>query len=542
MSGGKKRRKRRFDLWTFKTKECTLTHETEDEISACVYYHSEKERRRDPMIVRYGFMPCPIVNVDGKFLPGSYRDPSSCPLGDSCPHAHSYTENWWHALRWRIEMCQRDMCHQSKESGGRIMWFCSFAHSRAEQRTFKQALKEYKKITGFRAVRQPHLRYGAAAASAYRTEALRLLREGAQQTHSNKEFVEDSDDHRMTPPVATIANICMFAKLHRQNDHSLRQVPRRLLTTAPTVISKVGKQEEKSAEKIPSLAEFERTFYQLLRLHKGGLSLQRAQSLLEQKLKVAFDAEKLRCESFGEFASRCNFVTALELPVDAQGNAVTDKRRKQHIEKRAALLYDTATARNVRSMCIAAGLSVIDRTNQLRTLRVDDETVFARGEMTPVHVTDQLTGQMSDRVMDQSVDTTISRTVEKVIDQTVDRSDQQPGSFEQIDTRGRSVSTDHNVATETEDRTAVTRHRRNSVPEFIGSPRQAFASPCGIHLLRIKCARCFDAERAVTLSPCQHSVCRNCLPLESEAAITSGAMTTLCPVCHAPVNHISGSP
>ena len=104
-----------FELLTFKTKPCKNTQKHKEK--QCIYYHSEKDKRRNLKHIFYLPEPCPKMQ--------------SChnPL---CKYSHNTVEEFYHPNKFKTKFCE----YYSKNKLSQCDYgpYCSFAHNESEIR------------------------------------------------------------------------------------------------------------------------------------------------------------------------------------------------------------------------------------------------------------------------------------------------------------------------------------------------------------------------------------------------------------------------
>ena len=105
-----------LDLETFKMNPCSLAPSHNHK--QCLYYHSEKDKRRDFVECGYGPILCEEMNNSGR-----------CTKGLSCRNAHSKAEQAYHPTKYRFKFCSYFPGAISECLYGK---FCSYAHSEQE--------------------------------------------------------------------------------------------------------------------------------------------------------------------------------------------------------------------------------------------------------------------------------------------------------------------------------------------------------------------------------------------------------------------------
>ena len=105
-----------FDLYTFKTTACKIIGP--HDYKQCNYYHSYKDRRRNPII--YASEKC------------KYYETEYCPLGENCPKSHNTSEKFYTFEKYKTRMCgiqfTRKKCNFER--------ICCFAHTEEELTIF----------------------------------------------------------------------------------------------------------------------------------------------------------------------------------------------------------------------------------------------------------------------------------------------------------------------------------------------------------------------------------------------------------------------
>ena len=107
-----------FDLLSFKTLAClnSIRHNEKQ----CLFYHSNKDRRRQLMSHRYSSELCPRS-----------EDEKECPYRDMCIRCHNRVEQFYHPEKFKSKYCSH-----FGENIGLCPYgiYCSFAHSEDEIR------------------------------------------------------------------------------------------------------------------------------------------------------------------------------------------------------------------------------------------------------------------------------------------------------------------------------------------------------------------------------------------------------------------------
>jgi len=114
----------KFDLFTFKVFKC-LNNSKHSE-KQCVYFHSNKDRRRSQNQFYYIAESCPVSQADQK-----------CTNGDYCIQSHNQVELFYHKEKFKTKFCS--YYHSSKDvsevnNDCPYGTFCSFAHYEREIR------------------------------------------------------------------------------------------------------------------------------------------------------------------------------------------------------------------------------------------------------------------------------------------------------------------------------------------------------------------------------------------------------------------------
>ena len=104
-----------FDLLTFKTKPCNNTQKHKEK--QCIYYHSDKDKRRNLKHIFYLPEPCPKINTCHN------------PL---CKFSHNTVEEFYHPNKFKTKFCE----YYSKNKISLCDYgpYCSFAHNENEIR------------------------------------------------------------------------------------------------------------------------------------------------------------------------------------------------------------------------------------------------------------------------------------------------------------------------------------------------------------------------------------------------------------------------
>jgi hypothetical protein len=110
-----------FEVNTFKTVKCNMSMKHNEK--QCLYYHSSKDRRRNPLNWNYISENC-IYSESEK----------TCPHGDNCQKSHNKVELFYHPSKFKNKFCSHfnlnpklndiETCSYGK--------YCSFAHSENE--------------------------------------------------------------------------------------------------------------------------------------------------------------------------------------------------------------------------------------------------------------------------------------------------------------------------------------------------------------------------------------------------------------------------
>jgi hypothetical protein len=87
-----------FVLDTFKTKPCKLTGYHDKE--RCLFFHDNKDHRRDPVKYKYSSTPCPVgFNKDFK-----------CRYKENCKYSHNTIEELYHTEVYQTKPCIKNPC------------------------------------------------------------------------------------------------------------------------------------------------------------------------------------------------------------------------------------------------------------------------------------------------------------------------------------------------------------------------------------------------------------------------------------------------
>lgn len=88
------------------------------DIGKCMYWHTDKDRRRNPFDILYSSTECPVELAD---------DAERCHEGDACMKCHNKLEKMFHTEVYKLVMCQMGpKCTRGV--------FCAFAHSQEDSR------------------------------------------------------------------------------------------------------------------------------------------------------------------------------------------------------------------------------------------------------------------------------------------------------------------------------------------------------------------------------------------------------------------------
>lgn len=115
-----------YVLVNYKTESCKRPARLCRQGFACPQYHNQRDRRRNPSLIKYRSTPCPNVKQGDDWL-----EPSVCENGDSCKYCHSRTEQQFHPEIYKSSKCN-DMISTGYCPRGP---FCAFAHIEAELKT-----------------------------------------------------------------------------------------------------------------------------------------------------------------------------------------------------------------------------------------------------------------------------------------------------------------------------------------------------------------------------------------------------------------------
>ena len=93
-------------MTTFKTKQCTnpACFSALARLGpSCPYWHTDKDRRRNPFAVSYVPVACEYVQSNGSKLKNTH---STCEDGDACGFTHNVFEALYHPLRYKRQPCR----------------------------------------------------------------------------------------------------------------------------------------------------------------------------------------------------------------------------------------------------------------------------------------------------------------------------------------------------------------------------------------------------------------------------------------------------
>lgn len=113
-----------IDLRSFKTQKCEDRYCT----ATCPNYHSDRDRRRDPVRYKYSENRC-------------YDEQQGypCPNGDHCNKAHSIIERMFHPALFRRELCMDWYENQNCSKRDKV---CAFAHPETPEVLFNDAWRD----------------------------------------------------------------------------------------------------------------------------------------------------------------------------------------------------------------------------------------------------------------------------------------------------------------------------------------------------------------------------------------------------------------
>ena len=97
---------------------------------SCPHFHYDNKRRRSPKLFKYSHDACQAVKPDAG---AQWKRPSSCPLGDSCPFAHTLLEAMYHPEVYKTVLCS-NFDEREPSTWRRCQWgrMCAHAHSKLE--------------------------------------------------------------------------------------------------------------------------------------------------------------------------------------------------------------------------------------------------------------------------------------------------------------------------------------------------------------------------------------------------------------------------
>ena len=93
-------------MTTFKTKQCTNSACFSSLARlgpACPYWHTEKDRRRNPFVVSYVPVACHYVQSNGSKVKNTHF---TCEDGETCGFTHNIFEALYHPLRYKKQPCR----------------------------------------------------------------------------------------------------------------------------------------------------------------------------------------------------------------------------------------------------------------------------------------------------------------------------------------------------------------------------------------------------------------------------------------------------
>jgi hypothetical protein len=100
-----------FDRGTYKTVKCGKKVCNDP---ACLFFHTNIERRRNQNEFFYSSVPCMFTFIDRNFT-----SPEYCPLKDKCNLAHTKNEVYYHVDVFLSKPCKSSPCYSP---------FCAFSH------------------------------------------------------------------------------------------------------------------------------------------------------------------------------------------------------------------------------------------------------------------------------------------------------------------------------------------------------------------------------------------------------------------------------
>ena len=106
-----------LDLSSFKVHPCKQPLHPHNH-KRCIYYHSEKDRRRDPRKITYASDLCRQKDEEG-----------TCVAGEGCRYAHNKVEQAYHPTKYRYKFCSTYPGEVTRCNYGA---FCSYSHSEPE--------------------------------------------------------------------------------------------------------------------------------------------------------------------------------------------------------------------------------------------------------------------------------------------------------------------------------------------------------------------------------------------------------------------------
>lgn len=113
-----------IDLRSFKTQKCEDRYCT----ATCPNYHSDRDRRRDPVRYKYSENRC-----------FDEQQGYPCPDGDHCIKAHSIIERMFHPALFRRELCMDWYENQNCSKRDKV---CAFAHPESPEVLFNDAWRD----------------------------------------------------------------------------------------------------------------------------------------------------------------------------------------------------------------------------------------------------------------------------------------------------------------------------------------------------------------------------------------------------------------
>ena len=93
-------------MTTFKTKQCTnqaCFSSLAKFGPSCPYWHTDKDKRRNPFVVSYVSVACEYVQSNGSRVKNTHN---TCEDGEACGFTHNIFEALYHPLRFKRQPCR----------------------------------------------------------------------------------------------------------------------------------------------------------------------------------------------------------------------------------------------------------------------------------------------------------------------------------------------------------------------------------------------------------------------------------------------------